>query len=239
MRILLSTLLVLAACGNTGQPLVSYPAFATGAGAGEAFTVDGWEVRLERGAMAIGPIYFCATEAASADLCRTAVNELADVVAFDPLSSTPQALGSVGGSAGTLRSVTYDLGITWYPRQGVATAAPAAPDGHSALFGGYAAKADRSVVFSVELDLAPTYAGTLLVEGQRVGPMSVDARTARLDVDVDPRVWFGALDFDDLAAQGDVAVIEPGTRAYNALAISAAVSAPPTFRWTTTPEKVP
>jgi hypothetical protein len=219
--------ILLMGCGDTGQKRVSYPIL--GAGAGGEFTVGDWTVTLEVGRVAIGPIYFCATEAASSSLCSVAVNEFADVAEFDALSMAEQPIGEVRGVTGQIRSTTYDWGINWFPRQGQPTPAEAAPGGHSAHFEGTARRGAESVRFEADIDVPPTLAGTLAVQGLRVTPtVDVQNSALQLTVSVDPRAWWAQVDFDELAA---APMVEPGSRAYSALSTAMRVGTPPRFEW--------
>lgn len=222
-------LLLLAGCGDTGQVRVRYPALATGAPG--TFSAGGWDVVLDVATVGFGPAYFCATAAASMDLCPTAVNELAAVAAFDALAAAPQPLGDVVGVAGALRSVAYDFGITWFTRQTAPSPAAGAPAGHSARFEGRASKGMTTFRFVADIDVAPSRAGTLAVQGARV-EADVGAQTARLTVAVDPRRFWDDVDFDALAAEaGDPIVVAPGSRAFNSVVLRMTTTAAPTFRW--------
>ncbi|MSP63422.1 MAG: hypothetical protein EXR72_24380 [Myxococcales bacterium] len=221
----MALLLVIGGCGDTGQRLVDYPAF--GQGSREPTMAGEWIVTLDVANVGIGPIYFCATEAASSDLCPTAVNELAAVAAIDALESGP--LGRVTGVTGAIRSATYDFAITWFNRQKAPQAAPEAPGGHSAQFEGRATRGARTVRFVADIDVLPPHAGSLAVQGVRVSGL-VSARTARLEVTLDPHAFFGAVDFDELAlAVEDPVVVRPGSRAYSAIVLRMSTTAAPTF----------
>ena len=226
-------LLVVAGCGDTGQALVDYPLRASGAGG--AFDAGAWRVTLDVARVGIGPIYFCATETASMDLCGTAVNEFAGVAAFDALRPEAQELGRIVGVTGGIRSVTFDYAITWFNRQAAPVPSPAAPGGHSAHFEGRAEQPGRSLRFVADVDIVPQFAGTLAVQGTRVQTTEVRDSRIQLDLQVEPRAWFQQVDFDELAAvAGDPVVVPMASRSHNALVIAMAALHPPEFRWSST-----
>src|SRR5262245_36883458 len=103
-------------CGSTGQESVSYPIVGRGQAA-EPFLVDGWEVTLTSARVGVGPIYFCATEGASSELCPIALGEFADAAVIDALDPTPRTLGRIDGFVGEIRSATYDFAYSWFNTQ--------------------------------------------------------------------------------------------------------------------------
>lgn len=226
-------LLVAAAlgCGATGQPEVSYPIFARGS-APAPVQAGSWTVTLEVARVALGPIYFCATAAASSELCATALGEYPQAAVIDALDATAVRLGDVTGVVGRVRSVTYDFGVSWLPTQSQPTPSRAAPGGHSAHFEGRAVRGSTVLRFVADVDALPRLQGTLVVEGQRVDA-DITGPGARLDVRLDAGAWWTAVDFDALLARGeDPVVIAPGSRAHNALVVAMTATAPPVFTWT-------
>ena len=73
-----------------------------------------------RADVAIGPVYFCATAAASPDLCDVAVAELTDVVVADALVVDPAPLAEI---TGLLARLGIEVRVTGWRLQ--ATIAPA------------------------------------------------------------------------------------------------------------------
>jgi hypothetical protein len=234
MRALLCcTALALSACGQTGQTLVAYPAVAHGVDAVPFTTEDGFTVTLTRADVGLGPFYFCATAAASSDLCPSAVEEIAASATIDALSSSAQPLGDVTGASGSIRSVTYDLGISWFTSSRAPRATSGAPDGHSARFAGTAVRDAVSFAFTADLDVTPTIQGQRAVQGQRASVDVVDDDTA-LAIALDPGAWISRVSFEEIApADGasDV-VIDPASRAASALIGALIAQAPPSFSWT-------
>jgi len=208
----------LVACGDTGQSEVSYPAFALGVDAAP-FDVGDWRVTLTEADIAIGPIYFCATAAASADLCPSATAELRVVAVVDGLDPSPQPIGTVEGVTGVINSATYDFGIHWFTRDRSPIIAPEAPGGHSARFAGSATRGETTVPFTIDLDLVPQFQGTRAVQGARA-KADIQDDGWRLELRFDPVAWFRTVDFDRLETAAD-----------NALVIAITTGQPITFNW--------
>jgi len=227
----LSIVIALVACGDTGQVRVRYPMVAESEGA--SFTTpSGWAVALTEARLGFGPVYFCASEQASAELCPVAVNELAAGVEVDLTAAGPQPLGDVTGTNGSIRSVALDYGVTWFTTERQPTALAAAPDGVSAILAGTAAKAGRNLPFHIRVVVAPQFAGTSSVAYRTDGTISrtTSAVTARFT----PARLFDDVDFDALAARtpdGATATLAPTDP--DALTITARLqtAAAPTFTW--------
>lgn len=221
-------LLACAACGDTGAPAFEAPARARG-GAREV-QAGAWTVTLTRADVALGPVYLCATAAASSDLCPSAVAEWTDVAAVDALDPAPQELGTLVAVPGEVRSAMLDYGITWLPTETRPTAQDGAPAGRSARFAGTAVRGDMSLEFSADVDLAPPLQGGRAIEGLRVAPFDPEPGGA-LVITVDAAAWWAGVDFDALAAAG------PGPHALTADADAVAavrfamVAAPPRLSW--------
>jgi len=219
--------LCLVGCVESAQMPVTYPAVARGES--RVFVAGDWTVTLSAANVAFGPAYFCATEAASMDLCPAAVNELAAIGSFDALRTDAQPLGNVEGVTGELRSVQYDFGINWFTRQNAPT--PGEGVTHSAHFEGEAVSATGSFRFVADVDLAPSHQGTQVVQGARV-MASVHDSKMQLSVDVDPAAWWERVDFDELSLMGgDPVVITPGSRAHNNVVLRMTTAAAPSFNW--------
>lgn len=239
MRALPSVLALLILCGcggTTGQPQTDYPVF----GRGEVpapFAVGEWTVTLTLARIAFGPAYFCATAAASSDLCPVALSEFIDAAVVDGLEPASQRLGDGQGQTGTIRSTSYDFGIDWFTTQRQPTPALAAPEGHSALFEGLASKGGQSIRFRAAIDAVPAFQDTRVVQGQ---PLNVELRDGlELTVGLHPGDWWKGVDFDLLAAgispPGDAAVIAPGSQAHEALLFGMITGRPPTLDWRNIP----
>jgi hypothetical protein len=159
------------------------------------------------------------------------VSELRGVAAFDALGG-PQLLGAAQGFAGTVRSASYDYGVSWLLTDPSPRAWPAAPGGRSARLAGSATRGAETIRFVAEVDVLAQY------QGQRAVPTTpavaeLDASVTRLDIGFDPGAWLTGVDWGDVAASSsdDPRVIEPGTPAHNAVVIAMVATHPPTFTW--------
>lgn len=226
--------LVLALSGcdaSTGQRILRYPVSATGEPPG-TFDVAGWQVTLSAAEVGFGPAYFCATAAASSDLCPTAVSEFPQAAKIDGLNPERQLLGDANGETGTVRSATYDFAYTWFPTQRQPTAASAAPRGHSAYFEGVATDGARTLRFVAAVDIVPQIQGARAVQGASVEAI-LDGPELELEIAASPRTWFQRVDFAELALGTENPVrILPGSRAYEALVLAMTANSRPSLTWT-------
>lgn len=230
--ILLIVSVLQGACGSTGQDEISYPIYGAGR-APQAFSAGEWQVTLDVARVGFGPLYLCATAAASSSLCPAAVAEWTSAAEIDALDPMPQQLGAVTGVTGALRSATYDFAITWLATQQAATPTAGAPGGHSARFEGQATRGATTLRFVADVDVAPQIRDSRAVQGARVIADIVD-ENVRLDVGADPAAWWRSVDFAELEGLGgDPVVVPTGSRAMNALVIGMTATSPPTFAWTT------
>ena len=146
-------LVALSACLESPQSEVAYSAFAT-SDLASSFEANGVRVKLSRAEFAFGPAYFCAASSGSSALCKSALGEIVQVSRIDLLAPGPQALGTVKGFTGQVRSVSYDLGLHWFDTSFAVEPSSAAPEAHSMVFEGTLARA------GVELRLELAYKGT-------------------------------------------------------------------------------
>lgn len=222
------------ACGDTGQERLFYPIVATGV-APAPFQVGAWEVTLETAELAFGPAYFCASKLAAPELCPVAQAELADVAVINLLDPSAQPLGEVEGVTGTINSLLFDYGITWFLTQDTPRVHPAAPGGHSARFTGSATQGATSFRFVADLDLAPSLRGGFAVQVNALDPVEIVSSEVELRVAFDPIAWWSQVDFDVLAAQAQdplsPVVIAPGTVEHNALVVAMTATRVPQFSW--------
>jgi hypothetical protein len=231
----LSIAIVLAACGDTGQARVRYPLVAE-SDATSFVTPSGWSVALTEARLGVGPIYFCASEQASAELCPVAVDELAATVEVDlvAVAAAVEAplLGEVSGTDGTIRSVALDYGVTWFTTQRQATPQAAAPDGVSAVLAGTATKEARTLAFRARVVVAPQFAGASSVAYRTDGV--VTRASSRATARFVPARLFDDLDFEALAAatpDGTTATLEPTSTAALSITSRLQTAAAPTFSW--------
>ncbi|MBK9753700.1 MAG: hypothetical protein IPO88_09375 [Nannocystis sp.] len=218
--------MLLLACGSSGGEPFSYPLAAVGAGAGP-FPVGDWQVTLTRAEVAIGPIYVCATAAASPDLCDVALAEFTEVAVVDALAPAAE-IGELHARPGEPRSAMLDYGISWFTTQSRPEALAAL--GHSARLAGTAVRDGASLNFDAQVDVVPPLRGSPALVGVRAHSEFQD-EGSRLELRLDPRAWLTGVDFDALAASGLDASIRPGDPAHAAIAF-AMTTQPPSFRWT-------
>lgn len=215
-------------CGSTGPSEVRYPIVAEGA-ASAPFAAGDWTVTLDVARVSLGPIYFCATAAASSSLCPAAVQEFADVAEFDALRPSAQPLGFVTGAPGSIRSSSYDLGITWFTTQRTAT--PAASAGRSAHFEGRATRGSRTLRFVCDVRATPMIQGAQVVQGARVSA-DITGSNVRLVVRADAASWWTAVDLSEVESEsGDPVVIPQSSRIHNAVVVAMTAGAPLRFEW--------
>lgn len=236
-RTLLAAALVasLPACAaDTGQSTVTLPISAEGT-APAAFVADGWTVTLSRAELAFGAAYFCATAAADARLCDTAVVEYLGSATIDALDPTPQPLGELDGVTGTVRTASYDLGISYFLTEPGPHPTEGAIDGHSARLEGRAVQGGNAFDFVANVDVVPLAAGRNAIVGERTSVTIANDDVALL-VRADASAWLDDVDFDALHAESAngtrTVVIEPGDPAHDAIVLALTALHPPTFEWT-------
>ncbi len=254
-------------CGQTQGTFVEIPFEGRGTAA-ETFDQDGWEVTLSEATLGFGPIFFCATESSLTSRCEAAVLEYLDGITLDGLDDSPQAIGFLYGTTGTVRTAFFDYGIVWLLTSPLPEAlegvpeGPAAvrfesssyvPKGHSAQFRGTAtctADADTccpgattcptAYSFEANVDVLVANPGIPAVRGvETIAEITSDP--LELSVTFDPNAWWQSVDFGRLAALDDgsgVVVLSPDDPDYSALVIAMTANELPTFTWTT-PEGQP
>ena len=230
-RLALCALLALEGCDATGRRYVEVPLQAQGAERAP-FEVDGWTVELARADVGFGPFWLCATEAASPEFCDAAVLELRQTVTVDGLDPLPDAVATLNGITGTVRSGMWDYGVSWLPTASRARVNEGAPEGHSLVLRGVASRGSERFAFEADVDLAPPMAGALVVRGQRVAAHDVTEGPDALTVRIDPRLWVQRMDFDRLAARGqDPVVLRAGDPDHEALVVAMTAGALPALEW--------
>lgn len=227
---------LLCACGDTGQN--TYPLRVEGAGtATGTFAVaarlppdcaapcaceDGdWQVTIERADVAFGPIYLCASERASADLCGESVAEMLDVGIIDATDPAPVLLGEGLAFTGRAQSAMWDYGRSWLLTQTLVKPDPIAPGGHSLVLRGTATKGATSFRFAADVDINASEAGLYGVQSAPVAHDFVGPFEA-LRVQIDAAAWVSRIEFDAVACgRPSVSVVDvtfgPESIPYNAL----------------------
>lgn len=198
------------ACGPAPQQAVRYPITAV---VEPVVAVGDWTITLDRAELGFGPLYFCASQSARASLCTSAVAELTDVVSVNLLDTAPQPLGEIDGVTGSIRSATWDYGVTWLMTE-------QAPNERlqSLVLSGVATRGAEIVPFAFTLNIAPKEAGTHAVLGARTSA-TIDSDVRGLEVHFRPADWLNGVDFSALG-EADSAII-----------LNMTANAPPAFRW--------
>ncbi len=213
--------------GTTGDALVTFPAYARGAaGAGDPFTVDGFDVTLTSAKMRIGAVYVDESPPATGAEGPTCIApgvyaaQVPGGVEVDLLSTQPQEFSVYGNG-------TEDPGLSWQlwltdgdvnevntahmvDLQGVATRQS---DGATFSFGAIVTINDNRLIPASD----PAQPGMNPICKQRIvqvgGIDLTPAATGALYVTVDPRAWFSLdLDFSTLPfVTSDSCQIDPGS----------------------------
>lgn len=215
------------ACATTPQELVAYDALVAPRLAPSFEGKNGWTVEVSRAELAVGPVYFCASEAGSANVCKTAQAEYAAVTRIDALAG-PRSIGAVRGVTGAIRSASYDLGVSWFDTQTAATPSPQAPGGHSLRVVGVASKGADRFPFELDVDVVPQYQGQRAVPSADASADVGDARV-RLEIACDVQAWLSQVDWDDARKGGPK--LDASTKAHAAVLVGIKNVKPPEFRW--------
>lgn len=233
MKRLLASLVLLASCvPDTGRDVVEVSLASAGSGP-EAVMIDGFTVTFARADVAIGPLYFCATEVPDFDRCESALFERLDPFVVDALDPAFGEEGPMEGTTGGVRTAFFDYGISWYLTAAEPSAGPAELGGHSAIFEGTATRGLDVVRFSASVDVAPAARGAVVV---KAAPADFEVRGGEtVVVAVEPEQLFAGVDFDEVLAQvvdpSTPVVIAEGSQAYEAIRFQMTGGAPPTFEW--------
>jgi len=233
-RSLVCLIVMLAGCGDTGGGPVSLPLMGGGAVDAHHFvTSDGWTIDLDDARIAFGPVYFCATTSAELENCPAAVAEHRAAVTIDVLDANADALGTIEGRAGTLRSGAWDYGRPFLlPATAPRPVAGAVDGEHSARFSGTARKDAVIFHFVAELDISGSGSGLTAVHGFRT-THTLTGDDDGLTVSFDAPEIIERMDLDALAAaaiDGEVR-IEEGSPAYTSLVQALTSSALPSLEW--------
>lgn len=221
----------LVACLESPQSEVAYSAFAT-SDLAPSFEANGVRVRLSRAEFAFGPAYFCAASSGSSALCKSALGELVQVSRIDLLTPGPQALGTVKGFTGQVRSVSYDLGLHWFDTSFAVEPSSAAPEAHSMVFEGTLARVgEPEEGFRLVVDVVPQYHGQRAVPTAAAEAEIVDERT-QLTVALTPEAWLRQIDFDAvLRTAKRPIVLDTKSPAHDSVLVGLKVARPPEFRF--------
>ena len=231
----LVALAVFSLCGCEDAGRARIEVLLEGAGTGDV-TLSGGEaaLTLTRADVSFGPIYFCASEGAAAELCGAALLEHTETETLEALSSAPESLGKLRGITGSVRSALYDYGISWLATSQSPEPNAGSAQRHSAVLEGVIESAGQRVEFLAEIDVPPRSRGTLAMNGQPARH-ELTEHTKRLRVVANPVRWFERVDLDALlasAGEGDGPLtIAPGSQAYEAIVLGMQNRAPLEFSW--------
>lgn len=220
----------LSACGNVGQEHLVLNLAVRGTQQ-TSIEADGAVFKLTRAQVAVGPLYFCAADAADTELCETSLAELTQAVVIDALAPVSETGLELPGTTGVVNSVLYDYGVVWLLAQ--PTPGPLAGVEHSAILEGTVTRDGRELGFVAYVDVLPNAPGATAVHGQRTRQDLADGEL--LTLAVDPYLWLrpvdvGALFALDVEGSGRV-VIERGSQAYEAILQGMQNRAPVQFEW--------
>jgi len=225
-------LLLVGACGDTGQQRLRIPVVAQGSQR-DFFEVGDARFTLQRAELGFGPLYLCATEGADVDLCEVALGEFLQTITIDGLDGQPTTVGTLDATTGNVRSALYDYGISWLLTQQQPRASKGAPDGHSLVLSGSVTRAQQTLLFEAVVDIAPLSAGDAALNALAT---QRDLKSGdQLRLQVDPYRWLSRINLDKLFAldedrDGQVTLGEE-TQAYQALVLGMTNAAPVQLVW--------
>ncbi len=233
MRYAALALVFAAACvPDTGREIVEVSLAAAGTEAAP-FDVGGFTVVLDRAEVAVGPLYFCATESADFGLCDAALFEALEPFVIDALDPGVTPVGTMEGTTGSVRTAFYDYGLSWYLTSAEPTRSPAAPEGHSAILSGTATRGADVVRFVAAIDVFPIARGAVAVQGAKTeatvgGGETVIAR-------VDASAWLAGVDFEavleEVTDPAIPVVLAHDDLAYQSIVLGMTAGAPVSFEW--------
>jgi hypothetical protein len=220
-------------CSDTVGERVTLGASARGAES-PSFDAGDFRVTLELAEVGFGPLYLCASNVPSDELCGTALAELAASVTVDALDGSSQPLPALEGTTGTVHSAVFDYGISWTLTGNTPRATAGAPQGHSLRVRGTATRENVGFEFFSNVDVVVKAAGRM-ASGLTTEHTLKDDRS-HLELGFDPRAWLADVDFDGLAEEAratpDEAVeIAPGTSSYDSIVMNMTSREQVDFAW--------
>lgn len=220
-------------CGDTVGERVTMRVSARGAET-PAFGVGDFHVTLDEAQVGFGPLYLCASNVPSDELCGTALAELTTSVTVDALDPDAQPLPPLEGTTGEVRSAVFDYGISWALTSDFPTPGPGAPGGHSMKLRGTAARDDDTFEFFANVDVTVKAPGRLATGVATTHALTDDR--SHLTLGFDPRAWLENVDFERLAELAAETPDEPvelasGSPSYDAIVISMTARRRVVFDW--------
>ncbi len=227
-----AAIVALAALGcSTGQEPFALPIMVVGSGT-TALTAGDHTLVVTEASLSAGPFWFCASTAASPDLCPVAVAESLAVVTVDGRDATERVAGSLSAMPLTARSVMYDLGISWHGTEPTARLSADATLGRSARFRVTATRGANTFHVIADIDVKPQYQGARSVHGATT-PVDL-AQVKGLHVRFDPAPCLRSLDWaalEALATTSTPVALVKGTPAHSALVFGITGACAPQFEW--------
>ncbi|MCA9582348.1 MAG: hypothetical protein KC416_11175 [Myxococcales bacterium] len=221
-------------CGHTGQEFVEFDLRTRGTD-NATFEAGAWTVTLTRAEVALGPIYFCATSAADAELCPSAVAEFVEVAPINGIEGSPDDAGRVFGVTGTVGSVTLDYGLPWLLTTDGPVPQEGAPGGHSAQFEGTASRDGATFLFAMDVDVTAANRGDIALPGIRTDHV-IDTRTEAVTFSIDPTAWWANVDFEvvyaDIEDPAVPIVLDEESTAYGTVILGMTTGKVPSLEWT-------
>ncbi len=229
----LALLLVASGCSDTVGERVTLGASARGAETPN-FQAGSWDVTLDEADVGFGPLYLCASNVPSDELCETALAELDESVTVDGLDGSRQPLPAFDGTTGAVRSAVFDYGISWTLTEDAPRPNDGAPGGHSLRVRGSATREDTAFEFFANVDVTVKVAGRMAAGLTTEHTLNDDQ--SHLELTFDPRAWLADVDFDALAeaaeATPDEAVeIVRDTPSYDSIVMAMTARERVGFEW--------
>lgn len=205
-----SLLFCTTACVDTGQEAATVSLSARGTPRSDPIAgKSDWSIELGRADVAFGPLYVCAGTQAG-KYCDTARLEWLGSAVVNALEGQEEAIGTLSGVTGPVKSWMCDLGITSLLTQAMPTALEAARelDGHSVVLEGIARKDPHSITFVLEIPVRLEPGAEVGVPVMASFPKDglsheVASSGDTLTVRFDPGPWAEAIDFESLVRDQD------------------------------------
>jgi len=193
--------------------------------------IQDWQLDMLHADIAFGPVYFCAAYSGSSTLCKTAIAELTQVTLINALSQNPIALGYVNGLSGTIKSATYNFGMSWFDTQ--TTPVANTELGHSMILEATAQKSNKHIHIIAKVDVLPQHQGQMAITSAAVQADVHNSKTV-LQISFDAAQLFSQLDLDalyDQTVHNEPILIDSNTLSYDSILLAAKVISPPVFNW--------
>lgn len=243
--LIVSMALCFQSCAEDVQSRVRIPLYVAGVDQTEVIEAKGGvQLTLSRAELAFGALYFCAGTSAG-DLCQTARLEWLNSARVNTLKSTPQAVGTLTGVTGVIRSWMYDLGLSSQltSEDPIILSAAEQLGGYSFVVEGEAKLNHVRLPFVARIQIQQTddtELGVPVIRKSSAEPFEYDitAKEQALLLRFDPRLWLQELDLrDQLLKEEETNLLEiqESSEAYRALRNALLTQGRPTFTWNFSP----